>query len=292
MQRLRAFLAGCKRRRRAAPESAREDDHDDRAMPLLDHLIELRRRLLVCVAVLLVLFVACYFAAEQIFAFLTRPLARVLLSADDDSRRMIFTGLPEVFFTHLKLAFFFACFLSCPLILTQIWRFVAPGLFRRERRAFLPFIAATPPLFFLGAAVVYFLIFPLAARFFVGFETPGGAGSLPIVLESRVSEYLSLMMRLIFAFGLCFQLPVLMALVVRAGLASARDLASFRRYAIVAVFVVAAIFTPPDPISQLGLALPMIVLYEVSVHIARWVERRQRRAEAAAEAETQGDSQA
>jgi len=245
-------------------------------MPLLDHLIELRVRLLKSVVGLLVIFVTCFFFAENIFEYLQRPLAEALIAKGVDGRvlRIIFTGPAEVFITYVKMAFFAAAFLSCPLFLTQIWLFVAPGLYKNEKSAFAPFLAASPVLFFIGGALVYYVIYPLALNFFLGFETPGGEGTLPIELEARVSEYFSLLMKLIFAFGLCFQLPVIMTLLARVGLATSKGMAAKRKYAIVGVFVVAAIFTPPDPISQISLAIPIVLLYEISIYMARVVEKR------------------
>jgi len=249
---------------------------EEKKMPLLDHLIELRQRLLWSVVALFAAFLVAWFFAEPLFGYLQRPLAQVMMreGLDEQQRRMIFTGLAEVFFTYVKVAFFAAAFFSCPIFLTQLWLFVAPGLYRHERKALLPFLAATPILFFVGGALVYYLIFPLAARFFIGFEAPGGADVLPIELEPKVNEYLGLMMKLIFAFGLCFQLPVIMTLMARVGLATSKGMAEKRKYAIVGVFVVAAIFTPPDPISQLSLAIPIILLYEVSIYMAKLVERK------------------
>jgi sec-independent protein translocase protein TatC len=203
---------------------------------------------------------------------------------------MIYTGLTEAFFTYLKVAFWAGAFITFPFVAIQLWLFIAPGLYRTEKQAFMPFLAATPVLFFLGGAMVYYFIFPLAWRFFLSFETPGGEGTLPIELEARVGEYLSLVMKLIFAFGLSFQLPVALTLMGRVGLVSADALARNRKYAIVGVFVVAAVITPPDIISQIGLGVPIIVLYEISIIAVRIVERKRAEAEAAEEAEDQSSA--
>ena len=259
-------------------------------MPLLDHLVELRQRLLYSVIALFVTFLVCFFFAQDLYDFLVRPLARILLeSGVQKDPRLIYTDLTEVFFTHVKVAFFFGAFFSCPIFLTQFWLFVAPGLYKNEKRALAPFLVATPVLFFVGAALVYFLIMPLAWQFFISFSQAGGEGTLPIELEAKVNEYLSLVMTLIFAFGLCFQLPVIMTLLARVGLATSEGMAAKRKYAIVGVFVVAAIFTPPDPISQISLAIPIVILYEVSIYMAKLVERKRRQAEAVDEDDVEAD---
>ncbi|MGD1876211.1 MAG: twin-arginine translocase subunit TatC [Kiloniellaceae bacterium] len=258
------------------------DTPEDKKMPLLDHLIELRQRLLYSVVALLVTFLVCFYFAQPIFQYLAQPLADVMLEhgITGQHQRMIFTALTEVFFTYVKVAFFAAGFICFPIFLTQFWLFVAPGLYKHEKSALAPFLAATPFLFFLGGALVYYIIFPFAATFFVGFQVPGTENSLPIELEPKVNEYLSLLMQLIFAFGLCFQLPVVMTLLARVGLATSKGMAAKRKYAIGAVFVVAAIFTPPDPLSQLSLAVPIIILYEISILMAKMVEKKRAEREA------------
>lgn len=255
-----------------------DDTSNNSRAPLLEHLIELRRRLLRCLIAVVVLFFICYYFAPDIYQFLVRPLADVL---DDmgGNRRLIFTALHEAFFTYIKVAFFAALFIAFPFIAMQLWLFVAPGLYKHEKSAFVPFLVATPILFFMGGALVYYLIFPLAWQFFLSFELTGGEGVLPIQLEAKVDQYLSLVMRLIFAFGLCFELPVLMTLLGRVGLVSAAGLAAKRKYAVVLAFIAAAILTPPDVISQIGLAVPTLILYEVSIWCVRMVEKKRAAAE-------------
>jgi sec-independent protein translocase protein TatC len=259
-------------------------------MPLLDHLIELRQRMLYSFIALFVAFLVCFYFAQELFDFLVQPLADILIEREGSrgSRRLIFTDLTEVFFTHIKIAFFFGAFVSCPIFLTQLWLFIAPGLYRNEKTALAPFLVASPFLFFVGGALVYFVLFPLAWQFFLSFETMGGGGTLPIELEAKVNEYLSLVMKLIFAFGLCFQLPILMTLMARVGIASSKGMAAKRKYTIVGVFIVAAVITPPDPISQLSLALPIIVLYEISIYMAKLVEKKKAKEEAEVEEEFGG----
>ena len=240
-----------------------DDDIDHKPMPLAEHLIELRNRLLYTVGTIMIMFVLSYLIADDIYRFLAQPLADIL---SEQGRRMIFTGLTEAFLTNITIAFWTAIFLSFPIIAIQVWLFIAPGLYRHEKRVFFPFLILTPGLFFMGGALAYYVIFPLAWQFFLSFETHG-LDSLPIQLEARVGEYLSLVMSLIFAFGLCFQLPVFLSLLAYAGLISTATLTRKRKYAIIIAFISAAIITPPDVISQICLALSIIFLYEVSIYV-------------------------
>jgi sec-independent protein translocase protein TatC len=249
-----------------------EDTIDDKPMPLLEHLMELRRRLLWSAVAFLVCFVGAYYFAGEIYFFLAEPLAKVLREQGNPDPRLIYTQLYEAFFTRIKVAFFGGAFVGFPVIATQIWLFVAPGLYRSEKRALLPFLVATPVLFLLGAALAYYFVFPFAWRFFASFQDPTGGGGVPIELLPRVSEYLDLVMKLIFAFGITFQLPVALTLLAKVGITSSKALRRFRRYAYVGMFVIAAVLAPPDIITQTGLALPLIALYEISILSAKWVE--------------------
>ncbi len=249
----------------------KEDPIDDKPMPLIEHLLELRHRLLWSVGAFAIAFAVCYYFSAQIYGFLAKPLADILHEQGGGERRMIFTALYEAFFTYLKVAFFGAVFFSFPIWATQLWLFIAPGLYRSEKRAVTPFLVASPFLFVAGAALAYYFIFPLAWRFFITFETPPGEGTLPIQLEAKVSEYLSLVMQMILAFGVAFQMPVLLTLLCRVGILDVATLRKGRRYAIVGMFVVAAVLTPPDIISQVGLAVPLLLLYELSILAAVWM---------------------
>lgn len=253
---------------------------DDNKMPLLDHLVELRQRLLYSVAALIVVFLICFYFASGLFNFLVQPLVEIWKDGGQfEERRFIFTALHEKFFTDIKIAFFAALFFSFPLIASQVWMFVAPGLYRNEKRTFLPFLVATPILFFLGGAFVYYFVMPVAWDFFVHYGEQQGGGAPTIQLEAKVGEYLALAMRLIFAFGISFELPVLITLMAKAGMTTSTGLRQKRRYAIVLAFVAAAILTPPDPLSQISLAIPIILLYEISIMSARLVEKRREDAE-------------
>ncbi len=261
---------------------ASEAQLEESKMPLLDHLIELRRRLVYAILGFIVAFFACFYVADELFNFLVAPLAD--LWEGEENRRLIFTALHEKFFTNIKVAFFAAAFISFPLVAGQFWTFVAPGLYKKEKRALIPFMVATPVLFLAGGALVYYLVMPVAWRFFASFQSLGSGDELAIELLPKVGEYLSLVMRLIFAFGISFELPVIITLLAYAGMTSSQGLKSKRRYAIVLAFVAAAILTPPDPLSQISLALPIIGLYELSIWSARLVEKKRND-----EDETDGD---
>lgn len=258
-----------------------DDTIDDKPMPLIDHLIELRQRLMLAVGGFVAAFIVCYVFSQQIYGFLAAPLADILQQQTGQERRMIFTALYEAFFTYLKVAMWGALMISFPWWATQLWLFIAPGLYRSEKRAVMPFLIATPFFFAAGAAFCYYLVIPAAWHFFLSFESPSGGGGLPIQLEAKVGEYLSLVMKLIFAFGFAFLMPVGLVLMARVGIITPEGMAAKRRYAIVGMFVLAAVITPPDVISQVGLAVPMLLLYEGSIIAARIFRKR---AEAAAEA--------
>ena len=241
------------------------------------HLTELRSRLIKSVIFVLIFFVISYTFAEKIYNFLVQPYADAVKD-DSSNRRLIFTALHETFITYLKVAFFAAIFIGSPVVLSQIWKFIAPGLYKNEKKALLPYLVATPTLFLLGGMLVYYLVMPLAIKFFLSFETAAQVGTLPIQLEAKVNEYLSLIMRLIFAFGLSFQLPVLLSLLARVGFIDSDYLKSRRKYVIVIIFAAAAILTPPDPITQIGLGIPLLILYELSILTVKFIEKKNKNA--------------
>ena len=237
------------------------------------HFIELRSRLLNSLIFVFIVFIISYFFAEQIYNLLVEPYANAVKD-DETSRRLIFTALHETFITYIKVAFFASIFLGSPVLLIQIYKFVAPGLYKNEKKAILPYLVSTPILFLLGGLLVYYLIMPLAIKFFLSFETLGSSSDLPIQLEAKVNEYLSLIMRLIFAFGISFQLPILLNLLARIGVVNSNYLKTRRRYVIVIIFAMAAILTPPDPITQIGLAIPLLFLYELSILTVKFTEKK------------------
>jgi len=253
------------------------NDDKNKTSSFVEHFTELRSRLIKSFVYLFFFFIVCYFFAENIYNFLLSPYAEAVKD-DPSSRRMIFTALHETFITYLKVAFFASMFITSPIILTQIWKFVAPGLYKNEKKALLPYLVATPTLFLLGGMLVYYLIMPLAIKFFLSFETTAQLGNLPIQLEAKVNEYLSLIMRLIFAFGLSFQLPVLLSLLARVGFIDSLYLKKRRKYVIIIIFTVAAILTPPDPITQIGLGIPLLILYELSILSVRIIEKKKKNA--------------
>ena len=237
------------------------------------HLVELRQRLIYCFLSLFIIFAISYMFAEHIYSFLVQPYANAVQS-DIENRRLIFTALQEAFLTYLKVSFFVAIFLTSPVILMQIWKFIAPGLYKNEKKGLLPYLLATPVLFLLGGLLVYYLVMPLAIKFFLSFETPSLPNSLPIQLEAKVNEYLSLIMKMIFAFGLSFQLPVILNLLAKIGVVDSKFLKDRRKYVIIIIFSFAALLTPPDPITQIGLAIPLLILYELSIFSVNIIEKK------------------
>ena len=240
------------------------------------HFVELRSRLINSLIFIFVIFVVSYIFAEQIYNFLVNPYAQAVKD-DPSSRRLIFTALHETFITYIKVAFFAAIFFGSPVLLIQIYKFIAPGLYKNEKKAILPYLISTPILFLLGGLLVYYLIMPLAIKFFLSFESIGSNTTLPIQLEAKVNEYLSLIMRLIFAFGISFQLPILLNLLARIGVVNSDYLRKTRRYVIVIIFSIAAILTPPDPITQIGLAIPLLLLYELSIITVKFTEKKNKK---------------
>lgn len=262
-----------------------DEDIDSSRAPLIDHLIELRGRLIRAMIAVIIAFIGCFFFANQIYNILLLPYVWAVGSVEE--ARLIYTAPQEFFLTQLKVALFGALFIAFPVIAVQVYKFVAPGLYKNERSAFTPYLIATPILFALGAAVVIFGLMPLAMRFFLSFQQLGGDGQASIELLPKVNEYLSLIMTLILAFGVVFQLPVVLTLLARIGIVSSGMLRRQRRYAVVIAFVAAAVLTPPDIISQFGLAVPTLLLYELSIIAVRIVERKR-----AAATEEEADSAA
>ena len=262
-----------------------EDDINKSSAPLIEHLIELRTRLMWSIGGFFVAFLACFFFAKDLFNILVIPFKWAVHWAGLPSEKveLIYTAPQEFFFTQIKLAMFGGLVIAFPLIATQIYKFIAPGLYRNERRAFLPFLVASPILFLMGAALVYFFFTPMVMWFFLAMQQVGPDSDVQISLLPKVSEYLSLIMTLIFSFGLVFQLPVVTSLMARVGLLTSKGLAEKRKWAIVIAFVVAAVLTPPDPVSQIGLALPTILLYEISIWAARLIEKKRDEERIAAE---------
>lgn len=260
----------------ASSKNNDEDNYlDASSAPLMDHIIELRRRLVWAVFALIICFAISFYYAEIIYNFLTSPLDSAF---GDTEAELIFTKLQEPFFVKVKVAMFAAFFLAFPILAGQLYAFVAPGLYKREKRAFLPFLLATPVLFIAGAALAYYAVMPAAFAFFLHYE--GNFGGVNLKALPSVSEYLSLVMQFILAFGIFFQLPILLLLLNRAGIVSREQLKSYRRFMIVGAFLLAAIFTPPDPFSQVMLAIPLLLLYEISIVIIYFTEKKQKQSSA------------
>ena len=252
---------------------------ENNELGFMSHLTELRKRLINSFIFLLIFFVICYYFSEYIYGFLVDPYAQAV-KGEGLERRLIFTALQETFLTYIKVSFFAAFFITCPYILIQVWKFIAPGLYEHEKSAIMPYLVLTPILFILGGMLVYYLVMPLAIKFFLSFESSGINTGLPIQLEAKVNEYLSLVMKLIFAFGLSFQLPIILSLLARIGVVDSKFLKERRKYVIVMIFAAAAILTPPDPITQIGLAVPLLILYELSIFSVKIIENKNKEKDA------------
>ena len=268
------------------PSKEEEDELESSKAPLLEHLVELRTRIVYSLWAFLVAFLFCFWQSQNIYAFLTQPLANAEANRGTGDHHMIYTALYEAFFTQVKVGMWGALCLAFPFMAYQLWLFIAPGLYKHERKAFWPFLIATPIMFMLGGAFVYYLMLPRAIQFFISYESSGENGSIPIELQAKVGEYLDFVTTLIFAFGFCFELPVLLILLGRVGIVTSEGLASVRRYAIVGVVALAAVVTPPDVFSQLSLAIPLVGLYELSIWGVWLVEKARAKAEAAEAADT------
>lgn len=274
--------------------SAEDDEIEKSSAPLMEHLIELRTRLMWSIGGFFVAFLVCFFFAKQLFNLLVIPFkwATDWAGLDPHKVELIYTAPQEFFFTQIKLAMFGGLVIAFPVIAAQIYKFVAPGLYKNERAAFLPFLIASPVLFLMGASLVYFFFTPMVMWFFLAMQQAGTDDQVQISLLPKVSEYLSLIMTLIFSFGLVFQLPVVTTLMARVGMVTSQGLADKRKWAIVIAFVVAAVLTPPDPVSQIGLALPTILLYEISIWTARLIEKKREQERVAREKQDADESAA
>ncbi len=242
-------------------------------MTFYDHLHDLRKKLLLSVFFFLILFCVCFYFSNTLFDWLTLPLLKVLDPKAIESHRFIYTSLPEAFFTHVKLAFFGASVIGLPLFLHQIWLFIAPGLYLNEKKNMRSFLVMSPILFYTGVALAYFVLMPMAWKFFLSFEMPRSS-FLPVILEAKIEDYVNLVISLSLAFGLCFQLPVALLLLSKVGLVKSKMLSNKRRYAIIVIFILAAFLTPPDVLSQIALALPLLLLYEITIYLMKRQEKR------------------